>query len=146
MYDKRIFISYSEDSKTHIDRIRKISNHLQSLGYTVYFYADAPAGTNNMEFMQNITICDATLIIGTKKYKEKACQIKRGGIWFESGILSIEYMNSHYDRIIPVAFDDFNESFPEPFSLNKGIRVKRVDKYALTSISAMLANKFGYKN
>ena len=51
-------------------------------------------------------------------------------------------MKSNYEKIIPVAFDEFNESFPEPFAINKGIRVKRVDSGFLKSLSLELKNKF----
>ena len=95
-----------------------------------------------MEFMQKINECDATIVIGTKKYKEKSTQIKSGGVFFEACVLSREFMNSNYEKIIPVAFDEFNESFPEPFAINKGIRVKRVDSRFLKSLSLELKNKF----
>lgn len=57
-------------------------------------------------------------------------------------MLSREFMNSNYEKIIPIAFDEFNESFPEPFAINKGMRVKRVDENFLRSLSIELKNKF----
>ena len=138
----QLFISYSEDSPNHIKRVGRIVEYLEKEGYIVYFYANAPLGTNNMEFMQKINECDATIVIGTKKYKEKSTQIKSGGAFFEACVLSREFMNSNYEKIIPVAFDEFNESFPEPFAINKGIRVKRVDNRFLKSLSLELKNKF----
>ena len=51
-------------------------------------------------------------------------------------------MNSNYEKIIPIAFDEFNESFPEPFAINRGMRVKRVDENFLRSLSTELKNKF----
>lgn len=137
-----IFISYSEDSPYHIKRIARIVEHLEKEGYTVYFYANAPLGTNNMEFMQKINQCDATIVIGTKQYKKKSTEIRKGGAFFEACVLSREFMNSNYEKIIPIAFDEFNESFPEPFAINKGMRVKRVDENFLRSLSAELKNKF----
>lgn len=138
----QLFISYSDDGPNHIKRIRRIAEHLEKEGYIVYFYANAPLGTNNMEFMQKINECDATIVIGTKKYKEKSTKIKSGGVFFEACVLSREFMNSNYEKIIPIAFDEFNESFPEPFAINKGIRVKRIDSKFLNNLSLELKNKF----
>ena len=50
-------------------------------------------------------------------------------------------MNKKYDRIIPIAFDDFSESFPSPFGINKGIRCKRVDATFLEKLVAEINRK-----
>lgn len=131
---KKIFISYSEDSKVYIERLRKIANHLKDAGYDVCFYADEPMGTNIIEFMQNAINCDLILVMGTKKYKQKSLKIKRGGVFFENLILSGLFMMNNYQKIIPIAFDNFEESFPPPFESNKGMRCKRVDKLFLTKL------------
>lgn len=142
MNNKKIFISFSEDSSSHIKRVEKIADYLKEAGYEVLFYKRAPLGTNNMEFMQKIQACDATIVIGTRKYKEKSCEIRSGGVFFETCVLSREFMNSNYEKIIPLAFDEFNESFPEPFAINKGMRVKRVDGKFLKKLSDELKIKF----
>jgi hypothetical protein len=142
MSNIQIFISYSEDSPYHIKKIERIAEHLEKEGYIVYFYAKAPLGTNNMEFMQKINQCDATIVIGTKQYKKKSTEIRAGGGFFEACVLSREFMNENYEKIIPIAFDEFNESFPEPFAINKGMRVKRVDEKFLANLSSELKNKF----
>lgn len=138
----QIFISYSEDNPYHIKKIERIAEHLEKEGYIVYFYAKAPLGTNNMEFMQKINQCDAIIVIGTKQYKKKSTEIRAGGVFFEACVLSREFMNNNYEKIIPIAFDEFNESFPEPFAINKGMRVKRVDEKFLANLSSELKNKF----
>lgn len=138
---KKIFISYSEDSKAHIKRVGKIASFLENNGFEVYFYANAPLGTNNMVFMQNITVSDVIIVIGTKQYKEKSMNIKRGGAFFEACILSREFMNENYEKIIPISFDEFNESFPEPIAINKGMRVKRIDEHMLSNLLTELNNK-----
>lgn len=138
----KLFISYSEDSPYHIKKVGRIAEYLEQEGYIVYYYAKAPLGTNNMEFMQKIHECDATLIIGTKNYKEKSTEIKSGGVFFEACVLSREFMNKNYEKIIPIAFDEFNESFPEPFAINKGLRSKRVDDRFLKNLSLELKKKF----
>lgn len=142
MGNTKIFISYSEDSPYHIKKVTRIAEHLEKEGYDVYFYEKAPLGTNNMEFMQKISQCDATIVIGTKQYKKKSTEIKAGGAFFEACVLSREFMNENYEKIIPIAFDEFNESFPEPFAVNKGMRAKRVDEKFLANLSKELKNKF----
>ncbi|MFR3422672.1 MAG: toll/interleukin-1 receptor domain-containing protein [Lachnospiraceae bacterium] len=143
MNNIQIFISYSEDSPYHIKKIERIVNYLEKEGYVVYFYAKAPLGTNNMEFMQKINKCDATIVIGTKKHKEKSTRNnEQEEHCFEAYVLSREFMNNNYEKIIPIAFDEFNESFPEPFAINKGMRVKRVDQRFLNNLSKELKNKF----
>lgn len=138
----KIFISYSEDSTYHIKKITRIAEYLEKEGYIVYFYAKAPLGTNNMEFMQKINQCDATIVIGSRQYKKKSTEIKAGGVFFEACVLSREFMNANYEKIIPIAFDEFNESFPEPLAINKGMRAKRVDEKFLANLSKELKNKF----
>jgi len=138
----QIFISYSEDGPYHIKKIARIVEYLENEGYTVYFYENAPLGTNIMEFMQKINQCDVTIVIGTKQYKKKSTEIRMGGVFFEACVLSREFMNSNYEKIIPIAFDEFNESFPEPIAINKGKRVKRVDENFLRRLSVELKNKF----
>lgn len=142
MSNIQIFVSYSEDSPYHIKKIERIVEHLEKEGYIVYFFEKAPLGTNNMEFMQKINQCDATIVIGTKQYKKKSTEIRAGGAFFEACVLSREFMNKNYEKIIPIAFDEFNESFPEPFAINKGMRVKRVDEKFLANLSNELKNKF----
>lgn len=142
MKSKKIFISYSEDSKYHIKKVAKIAHYLKNQGFTVYFYNDEKLGTSNFEFMQKITESDLILIIGTKKYKQKVLNNKSGGVWFETGILCQEYMNQNYNKIIPISLDEFDESFAPPFSLNKGIRVKRVDDRFLKKLTDKLNQNF----
>lgn len=142
MNAKKIFISYSEDSTEHIKRVARIAHYLEDQGYTVYFYEDVKLGTNNFDFMQKINESDLILVIGTKEYREKVLNYKSGGVWFETGILAQAYMKNNYERIIPLAFDDFDNSLASPFSLNKGIRVKRVDERFLNKLSIKLKQNF----
>lgn len=142
MERKKIFISYSMDSPSHIKKVARIAEHLEKEGYEVYFYGKAVIGVNNIVFMQKIEHCDAILVIGTKEYKRKSSEEPSGGTFTESCIISSEFMNSHYEKIIPLAFDEFEESFPKPFNSNKGMRVKRVDKYFLEKLTLALREKF----
>lgn len=140
-----VFISYSEDSPVYVKRIRKISDRLKNEGYNVYFYADEPLGTNIVAFMQNAVNCDVILVMGTKKYREKALEIAKGGVFFENLICSSLFLNRHYDKIVPIAFDEFAESFPPPLDTNKGARCKRVDNTFLNSLVESINIKLGGK-
>lgn len=140
--EKKIFISYSEDSQSHIKRVKKIADHLKKQGFIVFFYEDEKLGTSNFDFMQKINDSDIILIIGTRKYKEKVLNYKSGGVWFETGILAQTYMNNNFEKIIPIAFDEFNDSFASPFSLNKGIKVKNVTENFLKTLTNKLKEKF----
>ncbi|MDR0752070.1 MAG: toll/interleukin-1 receptor domain-containing protein [Christensenellaceae bacterium] len=141
---KSIFISYSEDSVEHIEKIRKISDKLKNGSYKVYFYADEPVGINNIKFMRNgIEQSDIILVIGTLKYKEKATNMEEGGVFFENNVISAVYMQNQYEKIVPIAFDKFSDSFPLPFSNNKGLRCKRIDKNFLNKILKEINKKTG---
>ena len=141
MQSRKIFISYIEENRT-IERIRKIAHHLSAQGFTVFFYDDLPVGTNLPEFMNKITESDAILVIGTKKYKEKAEAIRRGGVWYEFCVLSHEFMSQNYLKIIPMAIDQFDEAFPAVFTANKGIDAKRIDARFLERLTNYLNAKF----
>ena len=51
-------------------------------------------------------------------------------------------MNNNFEKIIPIAFDEFNDSFASPFSLNKGIKVKNVTENFLKTLTNKLKEKF----
>lgn len=140
MGKKKIFISYADEAK-YIERIRRIVQHLKGV-YTVFFYEDVKLGENITEFMDKIEESDAILVIGTKRYKEKARKLRAGGAWYEYCVLSQEFMNNHYSRIIPIAFDDFDEALPVIFRTNKGMRVSRVDQKFLRELTNNLKSKF----
>lgn len=141
MERKKIFISYSEDSPSHVRKISRIAEHLEKEGYEVYFYDNAIWGTNLPVFMQKMEQCDAILVIGTKEYKRKSSEIPSGGVFFETCIMSSEFMSNHFEKIIPLAFDEFEDCLPKPFNSNKGMRVKRVDKYFLEKLTLALREK-----
>lgn len=140
-----IFISYSEDSPAYVNRIRKISNRLKREGYNVLFYADEPWGTNIIAFMQKAPDCDVILVMGTKNYRKKALELNAGGVFFENLVCSSLYLNTHYSKIIPIAFDEFGESFPPPLDTNKGAHCKRVNDAFLASLVEAIHIKLGGK-
>lgn len=140
---KSIFISYSEDSEGFVRRLGKIARYLDGNGYKVFFYGNEPVGTNIVEFMQSATECDLILVAGTKGYKEKCTRIKEGGAFYENCVLSGMFMNEKRDRIVPIAFDEFEESFPPPLETNKGLRCKLVTKSFMKKLAKEIDKKLG---
>jgi hypothetical protein len=131
---KKIFISYCDEGKSFVARLRKIVDKLSEEGHKVFFYADAPLGTNNIDFMRNIKLCDLVLVMGTKKYKQKAVETKKDGVTYEDLIINANFMTTHREKIIPIAFDSFEESIPEPLNTNKGLRCQKIDHKFLETI------------
>lgn len=72
-------------------------------------------------------------------------EIAKGGVFFENLICSSLFLNRHYDKIVPIAFDEFAESFPPPLDTNKGARCKRVDNTFLNSLVESINIKLGGK-
>ena len=117
----KVFISYSEDSAEHIEKVETIANRLKTEGFTVYFYADAPLGTDMTDFMRKIESSDITLIIGTPEYKKRAYNKKSSGVSFEDRIISSVFMSEQREKIVPISFGDFESSFPAPYNKLKGM-------------------------
>ena len=144
-----IFISYSENSQSTIKRIQKVSAYLRNSGYSVWCYADEPLGSNMVSFMQNAPMADVILIMGSKRYKEKSLKIrsytdKGSGVFFENLILSQMFIQNTMDKIIPIAFEQgtsFEDSFPPPFSTNKGISGYRVTDSFLENLVRKIEEK-----
>lgn len=116
-----IFVSYSEDSLEHIAKIEQIVCRLKKEKFNVYFYKDAPLGTDMVSFMRKLETCDVALIIGTPSYKERAYNKLDSGVSFEDRILADIYMSEQREKIIPISFGDFKSSFPTPFNKQKGL-------------------------
>ena len=85
--------------------------------------------------MRNIFVCDLVLIMGTKKYRQKAVELKKGGVTFEDLIISTSFMTTHREKIIPIAFDSYEDSIPPPFNSNKGMKCQRVDNKFLETLT-----------
>lgn len=131
---KKIFISYCDEGNDFVNKLKKIVERLQNEGHEVFFYANAPIGTNNIDFMRNADNCDLIFLMGTKKYKEKVEVNKQGGLRFEDLIFADTFMSIDSSKIVPIAFDSFNESIPKPFNTNKGIRCTSVDRNFLDTL------------
>ncbi len=119
----KVFISYTEDSQEHVARVARIAERLKEEGIIVYYMEDLLLGTDLIEFMRKIRVSDITLIIGTTEYKKRAYSKNNSGANFEDRIISTVFMSDDREKIIPVAFGNFNESIPEPFSELKGMHM-----------------------
>lgn len=147
MKDYKIFISYSEDSKNTVNRIKKVSAYLRQKGYTVWCYADEPLGVNVVTFMQKAPEADVILVMGSKNYKEKSLLIDEkgsgSGVFFENLVLSQMFIYNKMKKIVPIAFEQgtsFEDSFPPPFSTNKGLCGYRVTTKFLENLAKQINN------
>lgn len=89
---KTLFISYSHDSKEHMDWVKKFACDLEALGdFEIYLDQNLPKGLSFTRFMEvGIANADKVLVIGTPEYKRKAEAGK--GVAFEEAIISTELM------------------------------------------------------
>lgn len=147
MKDYKIFISYSEDSENTVNRIKKVSAYLRQKGYTVWCYADEPLGVNVVTFMQKAPEADVILVMGSKNYKEKSLLIDEkgsgSGVFFENLVLSQMFIYNKMKKIVPIAFEQgtsFEDSFPPPFSTNKGLCGYRVTTKFLENLAKQINN------
>lgn len=146
-YDKmsekcKVFISYSEDSEEHVNRVKRIADHLKEADMDVYFYGDELFGTDIIEFMRNIEKSDVTLIIGTEEYKKRVYGVCSSGSSFEDRIIASGFMSEHRSKIVPIAFGKFNEVIPAPFNVLKGMTMTTVTEDELDKLTLGLINKY----
>lgn len=119
----KIFISYSDDSTDHLEKIKTIAQRLESESFEVYFFEDAPLGTDMIDFMRKISTSDITLIIGSPNYRDKATRHLHSGVSFEDRIIADVYMSAYREKIIPIAFGSFDDCFPTPYNKLKGMKL-----------------------
>ena len=138
----KVFISYSEDSEEHVNRVKRIADHLKEADMDVYFYGDELFGTDIIEFMRNIEKSDVTLIIGTEEYKKRVYGVCSSGSSFEDRIIASGFMSEHRSKIVPIAFGKFNEVIPAPFNVLKGMTMTTVTEDELDKLTLGLINKY----
>lgn len=137
-----VFISYTEDSKEHVKRVRQIARCLQGIDMVVHFYDDTLFGTDIVEFMRQIETCDIILIIGTEKYKERACDENKSGASFEDRMIADVFMSDYREKIVPVAFGDFNTVIPAPFNKLKGMSMTQPTDEELNILARGITKKY----
>lgn len=107
-YPKKVFVSYSHDSKEHKEKVRHMADVLReqyNLNVIGDFYdEDNPAGGQLPDLMEKIRSCDNVLCILSPLYKIKANEGK-GGVGYEKTIITDElFHNIGSDKFIPVLF------------------------------------------
>ena len=137
-----VFVSYSEDSLAHVQKIKKVVDRLGSEGFIVYFFEYALLGTDMVEFMRRIETCDIALIFGTPKYKDKAYNVASSGVSYEDRILSGVFMTEQRGKIVPIAFGDYGASFPAPYNKLKGMSMTEPTEEELDLLVAALIRRF----
>lgn len=137
-----VFVSYSEDSFEHVEKIKKVVDRLDSEGFIVHFFEYALLGTDMIEFMRKIETCDIALVFGTPKYKDKAYKAVSSGVSYEDRILSGVYMTEQREKIVPIAFGDYSESFPAPYNKLKGMSLTEPTEEELDILVAALIRRF----
>lgn len=70
---KTLFISYSHDSKEHMDWVKQFASDLEALGeFEIYLDQNLPKGLSFTRFMEvGIANADKVLVIGTPEYKKR---------------------------------------------------------------------------
>lgn len=130
----KVFISYSNDSFEHVSKIKIIVDRLRNEKFEVYFYEDEPLGIDMVNFMRNLKTCDIALIIGTPQYQKRAYEIDSSGVSFEDRIIADIFMSEDRDKIVPIAFGEFKDSFPVPFNTLKGMSIMELNNDRLDQL------------
>jgi SEFIR domain-containing protein len=131
---KKIFISYSHDTKEYKEQVRKLADTLRiDYGLDVmgdFYIEDNPAGKQLPDLMENIRSSDKVICLLSPFYKIKADEGK-GGVGYEKTIITDELFN-----------DMGSEKFI-PISLCKDIDFKEIAPHFLTSTrKAILRNAY----
>ncbi|WP_323667385.1 toll/interleukin-1 receptor domain-containing protein [Pectobacterium versatile] len=105
----KLFISYSHDSKEHIEWVETLATRLSHNGVLVIFDQwDMELGSDVMQFMDSgLAEADRILMICTKEYVRKATEATSGGVAFEKMIMSGQLLEDiGSNRIIPIVVNN----------------------------------------
>lgn len=139
----KVFVSYSMEDDEHLKKIQLIVDRLQKEGFIVYFYENAPLGTDMIKFMRRIESCDIALIIGSPSYHQKAMEASESGVSLEDGIFADIYQSKNREKIVPVTFGTFKNVIPVPFNKLKGMQFSDYPTNAeMNSFMAAVINKY----
>jgi|WetSurMetagenome_2_1015567.scaffolds.fasta_scaffold07704_2 hypothetical protein len=128
---KVVFISYSWDSNTHKDWVRKLADDLTAKGIYVLYDGYIEDGTPIDLFMElGIQRADKVIVIGTPDYMKKYSSTTTGTA-FEGCIIRAYVVKSiGTKKIIPcLRIGDFKLSFPMILSSRKGHDFSDDDHY-----------------
>lgn len=142
----KVFISYSWDSESHKEWVKRLTDSLIENGVDAHLdQYDVELGDRLPEYMENnITNSDFVLIICTEDYKKKA-DSRKSGVGYEGHIISGELLSSaNENKFIPILrSEDFSHIMPIFLAGKLGVRLKddfSVDDDAFQDLLATLFN------
>lgn len=120
-----VFISYSWDSESHKERIRRFVEYLRKHRIKVIFDEEAPLGERSLDFMERgIRTSDYVLMCYTPLYKQKADKRLKSnhlsGVAYEHNIITAEiYKKNNQRKFIPVLFEGTWETSTPSWAVSK---------------------------
>lgn len=130
-FAKKVFVSYSHDSKEHDAWVSQFAERLQSKGILVTTDKDIAFGQDTNLFMEeSIANADRILIIVTRKYKEKA-DGRMAGVGYETGVITGELVNDQNTiKFVPVIREgNGNQYYPRYLGNRWGADLKNTTNY-----------------
>lgn len=107
---KRVFISYSQDSATHSERVLDLSNRLRADGVDCHIdqYETHPPKGWLLWMEAQVEEADFVLVVCTEEYTKKSRENKKSGAKFESILILQDLYDADMlnEKFIPVLFDD----------------------------------------
>lgn len=128
---KKVFVSYSHDSKDHDAWVNQFAESLRTKGIKVTTDKDIAFGQDTNLFMEQcIANADRVLIIVTKKYKEKADD-RMAGVGYETGVITGELVNDQNTiKFVPVIREgNGNQYYPRYLGNRWGADLKNTANY-----------------
>lgn len=129
---RRVFISYSWDSDTHMKWVLQFCQDLRDKGVDAIIDRAMRKGKDLLDFMEKgIANAHRVFIIGTPDYKRKSEEDK-GGVKYEQNIIKASILHGiGSDRYITILKEgaSFEESFPAVISTKGGYDLRNDGDY-----------------
>lgn len=130
MKNKKIFISYSWDSKEHEEWVRTLAKDLSEC-FDVKIDSKLPLGADLNVFMeQSVATSDNVLLILTPEYKNRA-DYRKNGVGYETNVITNDMIkDNNTTKFIPIIRKgDKNSSFPIYLGNKKGLDMTNDNNY-----------------
>ena len=130
MKNKKIFISYSWESKEHEEWVRTLAKEL-SEHFDVRIDSKLPLGADLNVFMeQSVSTSDKVLLILTPEYKDRADN-RKNGVGYETNVITNDMIKDNNTmKFIPIIrIGDKNSSFPIYLGNKKGLDMTNDNDY-----------------
>ena len=129
---RRVFISYSWDSDTHMKWVLQFCQDLRDKGVDAIIDKAMRKSKDLLDFMEKgIANAHRVLIIGTPDYKRKS-EENKGGVKYEQNIIKASILHGiGSDRYITILKEgeSFEESFPAVISTKGGYDLRNAGDY-----------------